>query len=62
MLNALVTGSNGFIGSTLVERLLEANYTVRCLVRKTSNLKWLEKFPVEYCYGDLLTLPLLLPR
>ncbi len=49
---ALVTGSNGFIGSHLVEELLLANYEVSCLVRKTSNLQWIEELPVKLYYGD----------
>ena len=48
-----VTGATGFIGSHLVDRLLEKNCKVKCLVRKTSNLHWLEGKPVEYVYGDL---------
>jgi dihydroflavonol-4-reductase len=39
---AVVTGANGFIGSHLVDYLLEKKYEVRCLVRKNSNLKWLK--------------------
>ncbi len=44
---AVVTGSNGFVGSHLVDLLIEKGYTVRCIVRKTSNLRWLEGKDVE---------------
>lgn len=44
---AVVTGANGFVGSHLVDHLLEKGYLVRCLVRKTSSLKWLEGKDVE---------------
>jgi nucleoside-diphosphate-sugar epimerase len=39
---AVVTGANGFVGSHLVDYLLEKNFEVRCLVRKSSDLKWLK--------------------
>ena len=52
-LRALVTGANGFVGSHLVEGLLERGYQIRCLVRKTSNLRWLSGLRVEYVYGDI---------
>ncbi len=52
-MKALVTGGNGFIGSFLVERLLERNYQVKCLVRKTSNLRWIKDLPVQLVYGDV---------
>jgi dihydroflavonol-4-reductase len=48
-----ITGGTGFIGSTLVDKLIEKNYTIKCLVRKTSNIKWLKDKPVEYIHGDL---------
>ncbi len=50
---ALVTGANGFVGSHLVEALLNKRYEVFCLVRKTSNLSFLSGLETEYRYGDI---------
>ncbi len=44
---AVVTGATGFVGSHLVDLLLEKNFTVRCIVRKSSNLRWLKDKKVE---------------
>ena len=60
-MKALITGGNGFIGSHLVERLLNYDYQITCLVRKTSNLRWIQDLPVEFVYGDITDLDSLLP-
>jgi nucleoside-diphosphate-sugar epimerase len=44
---AVVTGANGFVGSHLVDYLLEKKIDVRCVVRKSSDLRWLEGKDVE---------------
>jgi nucleoside-diphosphate-sugar epimerase len=51
-MKALVTGATGFIGSHLVEELIKKGFEVSCLVRRTSNLKWIEAFDVDVLYGD----------
>ena len=58
-MKAFVTGSTGFIGSYLVEFLVNKGYHVTCLVRKTSDLCWLnhlidaEFVPIELVTADI---------
>jgi len=47
MPTALVTGASGFVGSHLVDRLLEKGYRVSAALRKASKVRWLEGKPVE---------------
>jgi len=51
-MKTLVTGATGFIGSHLVERLVVEGHDVRCLVRSTSDVRWLKNLPVEITVGD----------
>lgn len=51
-MKALVTGATGFIGSHLCEELIKRGYSVTCLVRDTSNLKWIENLDLTFVRGD----------
>ena len=44
---AVVTGANGFVGSHLVDLLVAQGFHVRCIVRESSNLRWLDGKKVE---------------
>jgi dihydroflavonol-4-reductase len=48
-----VTGGTGFIGAHLVRLLLQQGYTVKTLVRPSSNLENLRGLEVEIVKGDL---------
>ncbi len=50
---SVVTGGSGFVGSHLVDLLLEKGHHVKCIVRKSSNLRWLKGKPVEIVNSGL---------
>lgn len=54
-MKALITGATGFVGSHLVDKLLQKHYEVYCLKRKTSSTKWLDGKNVKYVDGDLFS-------
>ena len=52
-MKVLVTGGHGFVGSYVIEELLKKQFDVFCLVRPTSNLKWIKNLPITTCTGDI---------
>ncbi|MGC8869765.1 MAG: NAD-dependent epimerase/dehydratase family protein [Brevinematia bacterium] len=58
-MKVLITGASGFIGKHLVDLLHSEKFEIRCLVRKTSNVKEIED-KVKLVYGEI-TIPNSLP-
>ena len=59
-MRVLVTGATGFLGQHLVQALLDKNYQVSILARRTSDLSCFKDSPIKVFYGDINdTLPLL---
>lgn len=52
-MKALVTGASGFIGSRLIEVLVQKGFSVRMLVRSTSKVDHLKGMSLEQHFGDL---------
>ncbi|MBN2297998.1 MAG: NAD-dependent epimerase/dehydratase family protein [Deltaproteobacteria bacterium] len=48
-----ITGSTGFIGTHLVQRLVQTKHEIVCLVRSTSKVEKLEKLGVTLVLGDV---------
>jgi dihydroflavonol-4-reductase len=49
----LITGATGFVGSAVLRQLVTAGYSVRCLVRESSDRRNLAGLPLEIRIGDL---------
>jgi ornithine--oxo-acid transaminase len=49
----LITGATGFIGGRLATRLVQEGYSVRCLVRESSDTSLLDELDVQIAVGDL---------
>lgn len=62
MESVLVTGGTGFIGSHLVDALLDKQYKVYCTIRNFNKLKWLENKPVEFIKYNLNSSDIVLPE
>ncbi len=52
-MRALVTGATGFIGSSILRKLLAQGYQVRALVREQSNTRNLDELNIEVALGDI---------
>ena len=52
-MKAFITGATGFIGSYVVKRLAQTEHEMRCLVRKTSNVRELQELGATLIEGDV---------
>lgn len=53
MANIFLTGATGFVGSFVLEKLVAQKHHVTCLIRKSSNLRWIKDQPVDFVVGSL---------
>jgi nucleoside-diphosphate-sugar epimerase len=56
-MKAFITGGTGFIGSHLIECLLNEGFEIYALVRDLKKLKWIKGFNIKFLKGDLFTIP-----
>lgn len=52
-MKTLVTGANGFMGSSIVRELLKGNVEVKAMVRENSDTRNIDDLDVERVYGDI---------
>lgn len=53
----LITGGTGFIGSHLIDFLMDKGSEIHALVRDLDRLKWLEGLNIHLLKGDLFSIP-----
>ncbi len=56
-MKAFITGGTGFIGSHLIEFLLDKGVEIYALIRDIDNLKWLKGLNINLLEGDLFSIP-----
>ena len=52
-MKALITGTPGWLGSKLVEVLVQNGYEVRCLIQPNVNSSFLKQYDIELAIGDV---------
>jgi UDP-glucose 4-epimerase len=55
----LITGASGFVGYHLIEEALKNNLDVYAAIRKSSDIKHLKDFDIQFTYLDFTDLPAL---
>ena len=53
MKRVVISGINGFIGSSIAKKFLDNGYKVHGLVRKSSDLSLLKNLDIDLSYGDI---------
>lgn len=56
-MKAFITGGTGFIGSHLIDFLLDKGIEIYALVRDLNDLKWLKGLNINLLEGDLFSIP-----
>ena len=56
-MKAFITGGTGFIGSHLIDYLMDRGFEIYALIRDPNNLKWLEGKNINFLEGDLFSIP-----
>ena len=51
--NILITGASGFIGGHVVKYFVAKRLKLACLVRKNSDLSFIDHLPIKIIYGDI---------
>ena len=60
-MNIFVTGATGFIGLNIIKALIEAGHSVVAYARGSSNVRYLNHFPIRLMRGELTDLNAMIP-